>query len=136
MKDIQSIVEGSNESKSGFATAAIEKEIDRIKKERYELDIQKLVDEYKDNIVPYSKKGIKNMNDYVNTIITNTKDIKRLEKKLDEYVRVEQIEKETERIIKQTKKENPKLVEEMTKYYIKTMTARLKATTKRSRKQI
>ena len=84
MKDIQNIVEGSNESKSGFATNAIEKEINRIKKERTELDMQELVDEFRNNAVPYSKKGIKNLNDFASQLKTNTKDIKRLEKTIKE----------------------------------------------------
>jgi len=85
MKDIESIIEGSDTSRIGFATTAIEKEIDRIKKERYELDIQELVDEYRNNAVPYSKKGIKSLNDFASKLKTNTEDIKRLEARIEDY---------------------------------------------------
>jgi len=85
MKDIESIIEGSNESRIGFATAAIEKEIERIKKERAELDIQELADEFRNNAVLYSKKGIKSLHDYASQLKTNTKEIKRLEARIDDY---------------------------------------------------
>ena len=85
MKNIESIIEGSKESRIGFATAAIEKEIGRIKKERYELDIQELVDEYRNNAVPYSKKGIKNLNDFASQLRTNTEEIKKLKKRVKDF---------------------------------------------------
>jgi len=85
MKDIEGIIEGSNTSRIGFATAAIKKEIERIKKERYELDIQELVDEFRNNAVPYSKKGIKNLNDFASQLRTNSENIKKLEKKIEEF---------------------------------------------------
>jgi len=81
MKDIQSII-GSNESKSGFATAAIEKELKRIKKERAELDIQELADEFRNNAVLYSKKGIKSLSDYASQLKTVSKDVNAMKKDL------------------------------------------------------
>jgi len=86
MKDIQSII-GSNESKSGFATAAIEKEIKRIKRERYELDMEKIVNEFRNNSVPYSKKGINNVEDFVTKLMSNTKDIRKLEKEYNDLTK-------------------------------------------------
>ncbi len=137
MKDIEGIIEGSDTSRIGFATDAIEKEIKRIKKERYEQDMQKLVDEYKDNIVPYSRKGIKSMEDYVDTIMTNVKDIKRLEKKLEDFIKVEEEDKEIERDAEQYRKEDPKTTKAIDDYVDKQladMKKQMKKMYKRSRK--
>jgi len=111
MKDIQSIVEGSNESKSGFATAAIEKEIKRINKERYELDMEKIVNDFRNNAIPYSKKGINNMEDYVNTLISKSEYVKKLESKIDNIEKKAKEEKRFDDMIKRmarkAKKEDP-----------------------------
>jgi len=120
MKDIEGIIEGS-ETRIGFATAAIVKEIKRIKKERYEQDMEKIVNEFKDNTIPYSKKGINNMNDFVSKILSNSEDIKKLEKKLEHFIKEEEEDKEIARDAEQFRKDNPMLEKDMDEYMDKEM---------------
>ena len=113
MKSVMRKIQNTGENRIDFVSNAVAKEIKRLDDELNGQYYQIMRKEYYENEASYFTKGIKSFENYLYGMATNTKDIKRLENKLEGFIKVEEEHKEQDKWFVQHKKDNPEMGEKL-----------------------
>ena len=113
MKSVMRKIQNTGENRIDFVSNAVAKEVKRLDDELNGQYYQIMRKEYYENEASYFTKGIKSFEDYLHDMATNTKDIKRLEDKLEGFIKVEEEHKEQDKWFVQYKKDNPDIEEKL-----------------------
>ena len=113
MKSVMRKIQNTGENRIDFVSNAVAKEVKRLDDELNGQYYQIMRKEYYENEASYFTKGIKSFENYLYGMATNTKDIKRLEDKLEGYIKVEGEHKEQDKWFVQYKKDNPDIEEKL-----------------------
>jgi len=122
MKDIEKVKNEKHfKSKSKFLEDAVNEKLKRIREEDTKdrlADIQEFLEK---NSITLRRKGINNMLELTSTTLSNSEDIKKLEKKLEHFIKEEEEDKEIARDAEQFRKDNPMLEKDIDEYMDKEM---------------
>jgi len=125
MKDIEKVTKVKLLKKSKFLEDAVNEKLKRIRDEDTKdrlADIQEFLEK---NSITLRRKGINNMLDLASQTLSNSEDIKKLEKKLLNYTANEMAEDALDFVeaknAEEFDKDNPELAKEMNDYMVKKM---------------
>jgi len=114
MKDIEKVKNEKHfKSKSKFLEDAVNEKLERIKNEDLKDRLADIQEFLQKNVVTLRRKGINNMVDLTSQTLSNSEDIKRLEKKLEAFLKAEAEEKKTVEDAREFMKDDPELEKKM-----------------------
>jgi len=125
MKDIEKVTKVKLLKKSKFLEDAVNEKLKRIRDEDTKdrlADIQEFLEK---NSITLRRKGINNMLELTSQTLSNSEDIKKLEKKLQNYtaneIAVDALDWAEAKHTEEFDKANPELAKEMNDYMVKKM---------------